>query len=105
MAGDAAVQDGKGRMQDKNILLAAMAEIGAMRRVLVQAMALKLVEEPSPLTALEMIERHLTAIPSAPPPDNGALDPAVSDMLAALTDERTESILSEVRLRLGLAMA
>ncbi len=91
-------------MQDKNVILAAMAEIGAMRRVLVHAVALKLVEEPAPMNALAVIESQLTAIPSAPPANNGELDPAVSDLLAALTDERTENLISEIRMRLGLAL-
>ena len=86
-------------IKEREMLMAVMAELGALRHVLVHAMALRLIEEPSPLVALQIVERQLTAQPSVPPQGAG-LDPAISDMLSALTDERTGGIMADLRARL-----
>jgi len=86
-------------------ILAAIAELGALRRVLVHAIALRLIEEPAPMQALDMIGLQLTSVPTQPPLTGSTLDPAVSDLLAALTDERTQSLVDDVRARLALVAA
>jgi hypothetical protein len=84
-------------------LIAAMAEIGAMRNLLVQALALRLVDETSPEHAVEMLGRFAVALPTQPPEGQvTGLDPAVSDYLAALTDERTAALVDDVRSRVRM---
>lgn len=78
-------------------MLSAMAEIGAIRRLLVHALALRLIDEPAPMEVLDFLGMQLTARPTAPADTGGALDPAMSDYLAALTDEHTESLVRDLR--------
>lgn len=69
-------------------VIAAMAEIGAMRNLRVQALALRLVDEASPQNAVDMLGRLAVALPTQPPEGRvTGLDPAVSDYLAP--DRRT----------------
>jgi hypothetical protein len=88
-------------MRSDDLALAAMAEIGAMRRLLVHMIALRLMDEPAPHATLDMIGGILAATPTAPAAAGGRLDPAVSDLLSALTDERTASLVDDVRARLA----
>ena len=74
-------------------MLSAMAEIGALRTLMIHAFALRLLDEPDPATALKVIEAHLTSSPTLPANANTNLDPAISDLLAALTDQRIETLL------------
>lgn len=90
-------------MPTNQSMLAAMAEIGAMRNILIQALALRLLDEASPLQAVDMLGRMLSALPTQPPAGEiTGLDPAVSDFLAALTDERTAALMADVRGRVQL---
>ena len=86
-------------MKNSDFVLAALAEIGAMRRLLIQALVLKLVEEPEPMQVLALLGKQLTNAVTTPPSDSG-LDPAVSDLLAAMTDERMDSLVGDLRLAL-----
>ena len=89
------------RMKQSEFMLAAMAEIGALRNLVIHALALRLIEEPAPLQVLELIGHQLTASPTQPGDTGGALDPAMSDYLAALTDERMQSLVEDLRQRVG----
>jgi hypothetical protein len=90
-------------MPASETLLAAMAEIGAMRNLLVHALALRLIEEPAPMQTLDFLGRMLTALPTQPPAGQvTGLDPAVSDLLAALTDERTAALVDDLRDRVRM---
>ena len=84
-------------MKTDHLNLAALAEICALRNLVVQAICLKLLSEPDPLHVIALIEDRLTAIPTQPAQTDGALDPAMSDMLSALTDERTRSLMGDIR--------
>ena len=86
-------------MTQPEFMLSAMAEIGAMRNLLLHALTLRLIEEPAPLQMLDLIGHQLTATPTQPGDSGGALDPAMSDYLAALTDERTQGLVEELRAR------
>ncbi|SPH23635.1 hypothetical protein DEA8626_02701 [Defluviimonas aquaemixtae] len=86
-------------MRHNEFMLAAMAEIGAMRKLLVHALALRLIEEPAPMEVLDFLGLQLTATPTAPSNTGGALDPVTSDYLAALTDEHTDSLVNDLRER------
>jgi hypothetical protein len=87
-------------MSTADHILGAMAEIGALRKLLVHAVALRLSEEPAPLQTLEILGHQLTATPTLPAPGSG-LDPAMSDLLADLTDQRTASLVADLRALLG----
>ena len=91
-------------MPQSQFVLAAMAEIGAMRNVLVHSLALRLLEEPAPLQTLSLIGGHLNAMQTQPADSGGTLDPAMSDLLAALTDERTRDLVSDIEERLVAIM-
>lgn len=88
-------------MQDPDFMLSAMAEIGALRNLVLHAVTLRLIEEPAPLQVLEMIGGQLAAAPTRPGDTGGALDPAMSDHLAALTDERMQRLVEELKERVG----
>ncbi|WP_424928240.1 hypothetical protein [Amaricoccus tamworthensis] len=88
-------------MESNKQMLAAMAEIGALRNFLVQTVALRLLEEPDPLGSCEAVNNLLNAAPTMPGSTSIDLDPAMSDLLAAMTDERTAAIGREVRDRIG----
>lgn len=92
-------------MRSEELMLSAMAEIGAMRRLLVHVIALRLMDEAAPMATLDLIGGLLTATPTAPAAAGGRLDPAVSDLLSALTDERTASLVDDVRARLAALTA
>ena len=87
-------------MSESEQLLSISAEIGAMRAVLTHTLALRLLEEPDPNTALCIVRAQLTGAATKPPSEPTGLDPAMSDLLAALTDERIEALLEELRARL-----
>ena len=84
-----------------NQILAAMAEIGALRTLIIHAIALRVLEEPDPFSALNVIEGQLTSSPTVPDEVGSDLDPAMSDLLAALTDERIEHLMRDLRQRLA----
>ena len=86
-------------MTQPDFMLSAMAEIGAMRKLLVHALALRLIEEPAPMEVLDFLGLQLTATPTPPADTGSALDPALSDYLAALTDEHTETLVRDLRER------
>ena len=87
-------------MHNQEFTLSALAEIGALRNLVVHAVALRLLDESDPLQTLAFMDRHLTSKRTLPGDVGGALDPAMSDLLAALTDDRTQSLVADVRARL-----
>lgn len=87
-------------MRTEDFLLSAMAEIGAMRKLLVHALALRLMDDPAPFQTLDLIGGLLGAAPTIPAAGASRLDPAVSDMLAAMTDEHAQSLVADVPTRL-----
>lgn len=90
-------------MQQDEFLLAAMAQIGAMRKLVLSALALRLAEESEPLQALNMLGGLVTATPTMPANTNREIDPAMSDLLAAMTDEQVSSMIDDLRLHLAMA--
>jgi hypothetical protein len=90
-------------MHQDEFLLAAMAEIGAMRKLMLSALALRLLEETEPLQALEMLGGLVTATPTMPAKAGRPIDPAMSDLLAAMTDEQVSGMIDDLRLHLVLA--
>jgi hypothetical protein len=92
-------------MDSDRYLLSAVAELGAMRNVLVHSIALRLLEEGDPLRTLAMLDQQLTASRAEPDALGSGLDPAVSDHLASMTDDRTRALLTDVSSRLRSILA
>jgi len=92
-------------MFPNDLMLAAIAEIGAIRSVVVHAIALRLLEEPDPLQTLAVMDRQITAEPTLPADTAGALDPAMSDLLAALTDDRRQALVDDVNKQLATILS
>lgn len=90
-------------MQQDEFLLAAMAQVGAMRKLVLSALALRLLEETEPLQALDMLGGLVTATPTMPANTDRAIDPAMSDLLAAMTDEQVSGMIDDLRMQLALA--
>jgi hypothetical protein len=86
-------------------MLSALAELGAMRNVLVHSIALRLLEEGNPLQTLAMLDEQLTSARAEPDELGAGLDPAVSDHLASMTDDRTRALLTDVSSRLQRILA
>lgn len=75
--------------------LTILAELSALRAVLVRLQVLGLLSEPDPLAAARTMRAMLTERPTIPPAEN-PFDAATSDLLAGMTDERIEAIMDEV---------
>lgn len=87
-------------MSTEKNMMAAMAEIGAIRHVVQHAIVLRILEEPEPRLTFAFLDRQLTERSTEPNSAGSDLDPAISDMLAAMTDERIRSLLDDIGLRL-----
>ncbi len=90
-------------MHQDEFLLSAMAQVGAMRKLVLSALALRLLEENEPLQALDMLGGLVTATPTMPANTGRAIDPAMSDLLAAMTDDQVASMIDELRGHMALA--
>ncbi|WP_341368298.1 hypothetical protein [Yoonia sp. BS5-3] len=90
-------------MHQDEFLLSAMAQVGAMRKLVLSALALRLIEESEPLQALNMLGTLVTATPTMPAKTDQAIDPAMSDMLAAMTDDHVSGMIDELRVHLAVA--
>ena len=78
-------------------MLGMMAEIGAIRNVVVQTVGLRLLDEADPVGTCKLVSKLLTDTPTLPTDTAGDIDPAMSDLLAALTDERTAALGNDVQ--------
>ncbi len=87
------------------IKLTLLAEVGALRALFVNLYAQKFLDEPDPLRAARNVKDMLALCPTQPPVEGGNLDPATSDVLAAMTDESIEAIMAAVIKRLEGLMA
>ena len=90
-------------MPQDEFILSAMAQVGAMRKLMLSALALRLVEESEPMQALDMLGTLITATPTMPADTGQAIDPAVSDLLAAMTDDQVTDMIDELRVHLAVA--
>ncbi len=76
-----------------------LAQLSAQRTLLVRLLVLTFLNEPEPVQAVRLVRELFRASPVQPPADSG-LDPAVSDLLAGMTDEEIDRILTEVEAHL-----
>jgi hypothetical protein len=77
-------------------ILTVLAELSAQRAILVKLQVLKLLTEPDPLSAALALQKLITAQPTQPPTFDNPFDPATSDLLAGMTDDRIEAVMGDV---------
>ncbi len=80
--------------------LVLLAHLSAQRAILSRLLVLTFLAEPDPPQAVRLVRGLFRANPVQPPPESG-LDPAVSDLLASVTDEEIDRILTEVEAELA----
>lgn len=82
------------------LLMTLLAHLSAHRRLLINAYVCGFLDEPDPIEAAQQLRYSFAARPTQAPETGSALDPAVSDMLAAMTDEAIEDFMDRVIVRL-----
>jgi hypothetical protein len=82
------------------ILVTLLAHLSAQRRLLIHAYVCGLIDEADPLAAATELRRSFAGRPTQAPEQGSNLDPAVSDMLAAMTDEAIDDFMARVAGRL-----
>ena len=80
--------------------ISLLAHLSAHRRLLINLYAVGFMSEPDPVEAAELERRKFADAPTQAPERGSGLDPATSDMLAAMTDEAIEDLLDRVVVRL-----
>ena len=85
--------------------IALLAHLSAHRRLLINLYAVAFMAETNPVEAAELERKKFADAPTQAPERGSGLDPATSDMLAAMTDEAIEDLLDRVVLRLEEACA
>lgn len=76
--------------------LQLLAQAGAYRELLVNFYAHRLLDEPDPIGAARALKNMFRSSPTAPPREGSHLDPATSDLLAAMTDDAIQEVLDRV---------
>jgi hypothetical protein len=80
--------------------IALLAHLSAHRRLLINLYAMGFMALAKPVEAAELERKKFADAPTQAPERGSGLDPATSDMLAAMTDEAIEDLLDRVVVRL-----
>lgn len=80
--------------------LTVLAQLSAHRELLVTLLAYRFIQEPEPLRAARMVRDMFASTPTTAPREGTTLDPATSDLLAAMTDEAVDDVMARVLERL-----
>lgn len=80
--------------------LTILAQLSAHRELLVTLFVYRFLQEADPLKAAYMVKDMFDDSPTTAPRDGTCLDPATSDLLAAMTDEAIEDVMERVIERL-----
>ena len=80
--------------------LTILAQLSAHRELLVTLFVYRFLQEADPLKAAYMVKDMFDDSPTTAPRDGTCLDPATSDLLAAMTDEAIEDVMDRVIERL-----
>ena len=80
--------------------LTLLAQVSAHRELLVNLHAHRFLEEPDPVGAAKIVRGMFSRSPTTVPGGGSNMDPATSDLLAAMTDEALEDIMDRVIERL-----
>lgn len=80
--------------------LTILAQLSAHRELMVTLFVYRFLQEANPLKSAYMVKDMFEDSPTTAPRDGTCLDPATSDLLAAMTDEAIEDIMERVIERL-----
>jgi hypothetical protein len=83
------------------VLLTVMAQLSAQRRLLIHAYVSGFVDQPDALGAARDLRASFADRPTLAPERGSDLDPVVSDLLAATTDEAIDDFMARVIGRLS----
>ncbi|MDH3664283.1 MAG: hypothetical protein OEU92_30445 [Alphaproteobacteria bacterium] len=84
--------------------LTILAQLSAHREMLVTLFVYRFLQEANPLKAAYLVKDMFDDSPTTAPRDGTCLDPATSDLLAAMTDEAIEDVMERVIERLEFCM-
>ncbi|MEM7043443.1 MAG: hypothetical protein AAF543_11595 [Pseudomonadota bacterium] len=84
--------------------LTLLAQLSAHRELLVTLFVYRFLQEANPLKAAWTVKDMFDDSPTTAPRDGTCLDPATSDLLAAMTDEAIEDVMDRVIERLEFCM-
>ena len=76
--------------------LALLVETSALRALVVNLYADKFMKESDPIQAAKALRALFSANPTRPPAKGGNLDPVISDLVSAMTDESIDSVMATV---------
>lgn len=85
--------------------LKLLVETAALRAMLINLYVEKLSGLPDPVSAARALQSSLALAPTKPPASGNKADPALSDMIAGMTDEAIEAIMQAVVKRLEYRLA
>ena len=80
--------------------LTILAQLSAHRELMVTLFVYRFLQEAHPLEAAYAVKDMFDESPTTAPRDGTSLDPATSDLLAAMTDEAIEDVMDRVIERL-----
>ncbi len=78
------------------LLLSLLAHVSAQRRLLINAYACGFMDESDPVAAARELQETFARSPTLAPPSGNGLDPATSDLVAAMTDEAIGDFMERV---------
>ncbi|MGI9504603.1 MAG: hypothetical protein ACR2RE_16275 [Geminicoccaceae bacterium] len=84
--------------------LTILAQLSAHREMLVTLFVYRFLQEANPLKSAYMVKDMFDDSPTTAPRDGTCLDPATSDLLAAMTDEAIEDVMERVIERIEYCM-
>ena len=84
--------------------LTLLAQLSAHREMLVTLFVYRFLQEANPLQAAYLVKDMFEDSPTTAPRDGTCLDPATSDLLAAMTDEAIEDVMDRVIERLEFCL-
>lgn len=76
--------------------LALLVETSALRALLVNLYADKFMKDPDPLQSAKALRALFASNPTRPPLKGGNLDPVISDLVSAMTDESIDAVMANV---------
>lgn len=85
--------------------LKLLVETAALRAMLINLYVEKFSGLPDPVSAARALQSSLALAPTKPPASGNKADPALSDMIAGMTDEAIEAIMQAVVKRLEYRLA
>jgi len=85
--------------------LKLLVETAALRAMLINLYVEKFAGLPDPVSAARALQSTLALAPTKPPAAGNKADPALSDMIAGMTDEAIEAIMQAVVKRLEYRLA